>query len=227
MNSLLISKLSDSSLFQGFTKNQIAAMLPLLNAYEKHYRRGETIFHAGDTTSDFGLVENGSIQIIVNFYWGSRHILSYIEEGEIFAESYASIPGKELHCDMVAAEESDILFLSLNKLLSSCQENCQSHRLLIHNLLRISAMRSLALTARMTHIAPRTIRERLLSYLSEQALAHGSAEFTIPFTRQQLADYLGVDRSALSNEISKMQRDGLLNCQKNHFLLKGLPDDHD
>lgn len=217
--------LSNSFLFHGFKENEISNILSLLNAYEKHYRKGETIFHSGDTTSEFGLIENGSIQIIVNFYQGRRHILSHLGAGEIFAENYASIPGKELLCDIVASEESAILFLNLAKLLSSCQENCQSHRRLIHNLFRISAMRSLSLSARMTHIAPRTIRERLLSFLSEQALSQGSAELTIPFTRQQLADYLGVDRSALSNELSKMQRDGLLNVQKNRFYLNGLPND--
>ena len=165
-------------------------------------------------------MESGSVNILVNFYWGGSHIFGHVAAGQLFAETYAAIPGKELLVDVVAAEKCEVLFLNLDKLLTTCQSGCSFHNRIIHNLIRISAGKNLALSERMMHTAPKSIRERLLSYLSEQAVEHGSAHFSIPFSRQQLADYLGVDRSALSNELSKMQRDGLLSFRKSEFTLK-------
>ena len=186
---------------------------------KKTYQKNKTILRAGDKVKEIGLVETGSVNIIVKFYWGSSRIFGHAEKGEIFAENYAAIPGKELICDVVAAEESEILFLDLTALLTTCRNGCSFHQRLIHNLLRISAQQSLNLSSRMMHTAPKAMRDRLLSYLSEQAMIHGSTHFAIPFDRQQLADYLGVDRSAMSNELSKMQKDGIIACKKNVFTL--------
>lgn len=211
--------LSHTPLFHGIKENEIAHVLSCLGAREKSYRKNETIFRAGDTVHEFGLVESGSVNIVVNFYWGSSNIFGHMEKGEIFAENYAAIPGKELTCDVVASEDSVILFLDFRNLLTTCQHGCSFHHRLIHNLLRISAQKSLNLSSRMMHTAPKSLRARLLSYLSEQAMINGSTRFTIPFDRQQLADYLGVDRSAMSNELSKMQKDGLIAFKKNEFTL--------
>lgn len=211
--------LSNTPLFHGIKENEIAHVLSCLGAREKSYRKNETIFRAGQIVHEFGLVESGSVNIIVNFYWGSSNIFGHIKKGEIFAENYAAIPGKELTSDVVAAEDSVILFLDFRNLLTTCHHSCGFHHRLIHNLLRISAHKSLNLTSRMMHTAPKTLRERLLSYLSEQAMINGSTHFTIPFDRQQLADYLGVDRSAMSNELSKMQKEGLIASKKNEFTL--------
>lgn len=213
--------LSNTALFHGIRREEIREMLGCLSARERMYQKDETIFRAGESVHEIGLVESGSVNIVVNFYWGGSHIFGHVTRGEIFAETYAAIPGKELLNDVVAAEPSTVLFLDLNKLLSTCQSDCAYHRRLIHNLVRISAQKNLNLSARMMHIAPKSIRERLLSYLNEQAAIHGSMHFSIPFSRRQLADYLGVDRSALSNELGKMQRDGLLVCRKNEFTLSG------
>ena len=138
--------------------------------------------------------------------------------------NFAAIPGRELNCDVVAAEDTEVLFVDIHRLLSTCQNSCPFHRRLIHNLIRISAEKSLSLSNRMMHTAPKSIRDRLLSYLSEQATRNRSPRFSIPFSRQQLADYLGVDRSALSNELSKMQRDGLITYRKNEFQLNNIQD---
>ncbi|MGI6717122.1 MAG: Crp/Fnr family transcriptional regulator [Eubacteriales bacterium] len=211
--------LSNTPLFHGIKENEIAHVLSCLGAREKSYRKNETIFRAGQIVHEFGLVESGSVNIIVNFYWGSSNIFGHIKKGEIFAENYAAIPGKELTSDVVAAEDSVILFLDFRNLLTTCHHSCGFHHRLIHNLLSISAHKSLNLTSRMMHTAPKTLRERLLSYLSEQAMINGSTHFTIPFDRQQLADYLGVDRSAMSNELSKMQKEGLIAFKKNEFTL--------
>ncbi len=211
--------LKNTPLFHGIREEEIQAMLPCLNAREKHYRKDEIILRAGSPTAEIGLVESGSVNIVVNFYWGSSNIFGHVEKGSIFAENYASIPGQELLCDVVAAEDCEILFLNMQQLSSSCSRACSFHNRLIQNLLSISAKKNLGLSSRMMHIAPKGIRDRLLSYLSEQALRNGSSHFLIPFDRQQLADYLGVDRSALSNELSKMQKDGLIAYRKNEFTL--------
>ena len=212
--------LSNTNLFRGIREEELQALLPCLSAHEKRFDKDEVIYRAGDTVSEIGLVESGSVNILVNFYWGGSHIFGHVAAGQLFAETYAAIPGKELLVDVVAAEKWEVRCLNLDKLLTTCQSGCAFHNRIIHNLIRISAGKNLALSERMMHTAPKSIRERLLSYLSEQAVEHGSAHFTIPFSRQQLADYLGVDRSALSNELSKMQRDGLLSFRKSEFTLK-------
>ncbi len=211
--------LSNTMLFHGVREDEISSMLGCLEVKEKKYKKDDIILRAGDTTTNIGLVSEGSVNVVVNFYWGTSNIFSHIEKGKIFGETYAAIPGKELVCDIVAAEDCTVIFMNLNKLLTTCSANCGHHQRLIHNLLRISANKNLEMSSRMMHIASKSIRERLLSYLSEQAIKNSSTSFTIPFSRQQLADYLGVDRSAMSNELSKMQRDGLITYHKNEFTL--------
>lgn len=218
MNTAFLAK---TALFQGITEQEVGALLPCLRAREKKYKKDAVIFRAGTATSEIGIVEEGSVNIVVNFYWGNSNIFGRIGRGEIFAENYAAIPEKELLCDVVAAESTNVILLDFQCLLSTCEKNCVFHNRLIQNIVRISAMKSLNLSSRMMHIAPKSIRGRLLSYLSEQAEVHGSPLFMIPFSRQQLADYLGVDRSALSNELSKMQKDGLIAFRKNEFTLLG------
>lgn len=211
--------LSNTILFHGIQDSEIERMMPCLNPREKTFEKGEVIFRSGSTVHEIGLVESGSVNIVVNFYWGNSHIFGHVGKGAIFAENYAAIPGKELICDVVAAEDSEILFLDLGKLMTTCESACSFHQRLIYNLLRISAQKSLDLSSRMMHIAPKSLRGRLLSYFSEQAMLNGNVRFRIPFDRQQLADYLGVDRSAMSNELSKIQRDGLISFKKNEFTL--------
>lgn len=213
------SFLTNTILFHGIKQDEIEKVLGCLNAYERKYKKDQTIFRAGMSVTDIGLVESGSVNIVANFYWGNSHILGHFEKGEVFAENYAAIPGKELICDIVASEDSEVLFLNLLKLLTICQSGCAFHNRLIQNLLRISAQKNLSLSTRMLHTASKSIRNRLLSYFSEVAIEKGNARFLIPFDRQQLADYLGVDRSALSNELSKMQKDGLIKYHKNDFTL--------
>ncbi|MCD1147504.1 Crp/Fnr family transcriptional regulator [Peptoniphilus sp. KCTC 25270] len=212
--------LKNTSLFQGIQEEEIKALLPCLGAHKKSFQKGEILYQAGDTIEEVGLVLEGSVNIVVNFYWGDSVLFGHIPKGEIFGETYAAIPGKELLCDVVAAEKSSILFLNMNHLFTTCQKSCSFHNRLVHNLIQISAQKNLNLSQRMLHTASKSIRGRLLSYLSEQSIKNNSRHFQIPFSRQELADYLGVDRSALSNELSKMQREGFIEYKKNDFLLK-------
>jgi len=195
-------------------------MLACLGAHERQYGKGETIFRAGECAESMGLVLSGGVNIEIDDLWGNKTILGHVEPGQLFAETYACIPGEPLMVNVVASERSGVLFLNAAKLLTTCQNSCAHHNRLIQNLLQVFAQKNLALSRRSLHTSPKTIRGRLLSYLSEQAKRSGSYQFAVPFNRQQLADYLGVDRSAMSNELSKMQRDGILRCERSRFTLK-------
>ncbi|MCR4674328.1 MAG: Crp/Fnr family transcriptional regulator [Lachnospiraceae bacterium] len=214
--------LSETNLFKGISPEAITAMLPCLDARTKSYKKEDCIFLAGDQIHEIGLVLSGSVNIVADFYWGTSHIFGHFEKGEIFAENYAAIPNKELPVSVIAAKDCEVLFLDMQKMMTTCQKVCASHQSLSKNLLMISAKKNLNLSSRMMHTASKSIRGRLLSYLSEQAINHGSNKFQIPFNRQQLADYLAVDRSAMSNELSKMQKEGLIQFHKNEFVLNEL-----
>ena len=214
-----IKFLSDTMLFRGLREEEIVSVLACLNAKTQCFNKGGVICRAGESISSMGLVLSGSVNIVVNYYWGSSNIFSHVGPGELFAESYAALPGQELLVDVAAAEPVEVLFLPFLRLTETCSASCPFHRRTIHNLLQIMARKNLNLSARMIHTASRSIRSRLLSYFSEQVIQNGSNQFTIPFSRQQLADYLGVDRSALSNELSKMRKDGLISYRKNQFIL--------
>ena len=211
--------LQDTTLFRGISPEDADTLLSCLDARTKKYKKDEVIIRSGEPVRELGLILSGSVNVVANFYRGSESIFGHFGRGEIFAENYAAVPGRGVIGDVVAAEDSEIMFIDVNRLLVTCENGCASHQRLIRNLLTISAQKNLSLSTRMMHIAPKSIRERLLSYLSEQAMENGGRRFRIPFDRQQLAGYLGVDRSAMSNELSKMRRDGLISYHKNDFTL--------
>lgn len=213
------SFLSKTVLFNGITAKETELLLKCTDAFEKNYEKDEIILHAGSPCECMGIVVSGSVNIIVNYYWGGSSIFGHVTAGQIFAEAYSLISEKELLCDVSAAEKTTVLFMNTKKILALCNKACPNHILLMQNLLKISARKNLGLSSRMAHTASKRIRDRLLSYLSEQALLSGSNRFTTPFSRQQLADYLGTERSALSGELSKMRRDGLIDYRKNSFTL--------
>lgn len=212
--------LANTQLFRGIREDEIAELLLCLGAYERKFQKGDVVFRAGSPVDEFGLVASGSVNIVVNLYWGNSIIFGHVGKGEVFAENYAVIPGKELLCDVIACEDTHIIFLNVKHVLTTCRKGCTYHNRILQNMLRISAQKNLNISSRMIHTASKSLRERLLSYFSEQALEHGSAHFTIPFNRQQLADYLAVNRSAMSKELSKMQAEGLITYRKNEFILK-------
>lgn len=213
------SFLSTTPLFKGITENEIEKILPCLLSEERTYQKGEFIYRIGDQIHSIGILLSGKISIENDDFWGNKTILNMITPGNVFAETYASIPGEQLMVNIVAIENSQVLYLDMVHLLSVCGQSCSYHNKLIRNLLSISAQKNMNLSRRSLHTAAKTIRARLLSYLSYEATRNGSYEFDIPFNRQQLADYLNLDRSALSNELSKMTRDGLLTTHHNHFKL--------
>lgn len=208
-----------SPLFQGVRDKEIREMFSCLGAWVKSYGKEEMIYRAGDTVTSLGVVLHGSVMIVNDDLWGNRSILDRVEPGQIFAETYACVPGEKLLVDVFATEATKVLFLNMGKMLSECPGSCGHHLEFIRSLLMISAQKNLRLSRRIFNTSSKTIRGRLLSYLSDQAVQNGSDIFDIPFNRQQLADYLGVDRSALSAELGRMQREGVLEFKKNHFHL--------
>ncbi len=211
--------LAKTLLFDGSSQEEIQGMLDCLEVRKQCFSRGEIIFRAGETTRFMGLVLSGSVNIELDDFWGNKNIFGHVTPGQIFAETYACRPEEPMQVNAVADEETQVLFLDMQRVLHTCPAACPQHNRLIRSLLTAMAQKNLNLSQRMMHTAPKTIRGRLLSYLSAEAARQGSRTVKIPFNRQQLADYLSVDRSALSGELGKMQREGLLEYHKNRFSL--------
>ena len=208
-------------IFKGMSDEEIQSALEVLRYEEKSYEKGETILYAGSTTKKMGIVLSGSVTVESIDLLGNRTILSYIGGGDFFAETYAFLGNEPLAVDVCANETCNIFFLNIGNITTSYHSGFESWKTkLITNLLTISTRKNLFLSNRVFHTSSKTIRGKLISYLSFVSIKKQKNEFTIPFDRQQLADYLNVDRTALSKEIGKMQKEGLLVCKKNHFLLK-------
>lgn len=214
--------LSKTILFQGISPEELPELLHCLKGETRSYERGNIVYHRGDMVNAMGIVLSGSVSIENDDVWGNKSILDRIGPGQVFAETYACIPDEPLMIGIVAMEPTEILFLNMNRMLNLCTNACGFHGRLLRNLLSVSLQKNLNLSRRIFHTSSKSIRGRLLSYLSYQANRTGSCEFEIPFSRQQLADYLSVDRSALSKELGKMQKEGLLRVKRNHFTLMGI-----
>ena len=187
--------LQKSPLFAAMVPGEILSVLHCVGAAEREFGAGEYILPAGSPTQAMGLLLSGSALAIQEDLWGERNIMGKIQP-----------PGK-------------VLFLSIQRILTVCSETCPQHALLIRNLVSVLAKKNLQLNDKITHMSKRRTREKLLSYLSSESLRQGSLEFDIPFDRQQLADYLCIERSAMSAELSRLQKDGLLQTERYHFRL--------
>ena len=212
-------QLQKSMLFRGMTETEISNALQVLEAREKNFQKSETLLIAGTITERMGLVLEGSVTIESNDVWGNRTIISHVGKGQVFAETYTLLENEPMLVDVTASEDCRILFLR-NGRIQSLKSSLEPWILkYVTNLLTISMHKNLILSGRSFHTAPKTIRGRVMAYLNSVSLQKHSREFDIPFDRQQLADYLNLERSALSKELGKMQRDGLISCRKNHFII--------
>ena len=218
-----LSILRSCPFFTGLHEDEILSILHCVQAVEIARQRGAYIFRAGDSTEVMGLVLSGTTLVIQEDLWGHRNILSKCSAGDFFGEPYAATPGAILNISVVAEEDCEILLLNIKRLLTACPTACDHHQKLIRNLVSVLANKILLFNDKVTHISKRTTREKLLSYLSGEAQRAGSAKFSIPYDRQELADYLSVDRSAMCTELSKLQRQGILRCRKKEFELLELP----
>lgn len=212
--------LPKTKLFQGIEEKDIKTLLQCLGAVKKQYKKGEIILPEGKTTEYIGVVLSGMAIIECSDIWGNNSILGSAVQGAVFGEAYACIPGEPLLISVIAAEDTQVLFMNVGKVLSTCTNACTFHTKLVRNLLTVCACKSLQLSRRILHTSSKSIRGRLLSYFSECVKKTGSYSFQVPYSRQQLADYLSVDRSAMCSELSKMQKDGLIQYEKNYFKVK-------
>ena len=210
--------LKRTKIFAGVGYDEIVSMLSCIGARLKTYKKGEYVFRQGEHITDITVLLDGSLHIQKDDYWGNRSILGEISVGEMFGEAYAYDSGAMLN-DVVAVEDSVVIFLDVKRILTSCSNACRFHSIVVQNLFFAISEKNRKLVQKIGHMSKRTTREKLISYLSEQAKKQNSANFTIPFNRQQLADFLSVDRSAMSNELCKMRDEGLLEFEKNKFRL--------
>ena len=209
-----------SPLFRGLTPAEWDALAQSGQLRTKTFSRHEIIFHAGSRIHEVGVVLRGSVHIENLDLWGTKTILSSVPAGQVFAETSAFC-GDAMLVDAVAAEDCEVLFV--NAAAFSGGSSAGQDKLL-HNLLAVSMRKNLSLSQRIFCTTPKTVRGRLLTYFSAQTAACGRLEFDIPFNRQLLADYLNLDRSALSKELCRMRDEGLLQFEKNHFILNQLPE---
>ena len=212
--------LSGTELFRGLSESEIASLLECLGAAERSYQKKDIILSEGIVTENLGIVLSGMAVVSCDDIWGGTSILGTVAPGSVFAEAYACIPKEPLQVTVSAAEDTSVLFLNIGRVLTTCTSACAFHTQLVRNLLTVCARKSLLLSRRIQHTSSKSIRGRLMSYFSECARHSGSDSFLIPYNRQQLADYLNVDRSTMCSELSKMQKDGLIVYRKNRFLLK-------
>lgn len=209
--------LNSCPLFHGVTPEELLSMLGCLDARDRACSRGEILFREGDRPDRVGVVLEGEIHIIKEDYAGNRSVIGAVGPGQLFGEVFACAGVEHLPVSAVATMDSRVLLLDCRKIITTCASSCRFHELVIHNLLHIVARKNLMLNQKIEFISKKTTREKLLAFLSAHAKAQGSKIFTIPYDRQALADYLGVERSAMSAELSKLKRDGVLDFHKNQF----------
>ena len=206
-------------LFQGIEESNLQPLLSCLCGKVIHYEKGQTVFFSGESIGKFGIVLSGQVQIVQEDYYGNRSILAKIDIGNLFGESFACAEIKTLPVSVITTTESELLFIDCRRLAVPCAKACGFHSKLIQNMLHIVSMKNIALTQKIEFTSKRTTREKLLAYLSAEAKKAECNQFNIPFNRQELADYLSVERSAMSAELSKLRDDKLLLFQKNNFTL--------
>ena len=211
--------LKKTKLFSGVGDEEISTMLSCLGASLFTYKKGDYVLRQGEHLSDILVLVEGSLHIQRDDYWGNRSILGHIGIGEIFGEAYAAPDSGTLLNDVIAVEDSSVFSFDVKRVISTCSSACRFHTMVVQNLFFAISEKNRTLVQKLDYLSRRTTREKLISYLSEEAKWQNSPQITIPFNRQQLADYLSVDRSAMSNELGKMRDEGLLEFEKNRFRL--------
>lgn len=214
-----IMLLSSASIFSGLNREEILSMLSCMQARCRSFKKGEYVLQQGQKLEELLILLSGSLHIRQDDYWGNRSILGTVEPGEMFGESYACSDSGPIMNDVAALSDSVVLFLNTQRVLKQCGNSCPFHAAVIENLFKAISGKNRALVQKLGHMSRRSTREKLISYLSSEAKKQGKAEFVIPFKRQQLADYLSVDRSAMSSELGRMKAEGLIEFNREHFIL--------
>jgi len=219
VNERQMDVLTGCSLFRGVEREKARAMLECLSARARRYGRGEFIQRAGERPASLGVVAEGKATVMREDYWGNCSVMTLVGPGELFSEVFACLPDVASAVNVVADEPTTVVFLDIAKVIARCASACPFHERVTNNLVAALARKNLMVTERLDHVTRHTTREKLLAYLSAVARRSGSNEFVIPMNRQQLADYLSVDRSAMSAELGRMREDGLVEFSRNRFRL--------
>lgn len=215
-----ILETSKSPLFSGISKADVEKLMDCLSAKVRKYEKNSFIFNAGQALDAIGLVIGGRVHVVKEDFWGNRTIIAQFGPGELFGEAFSYAKVDTIPVSVVAAEKAIVILFDHRKITKMCPVACEFHNRLVENMLGIIAEKNMGLTQKIDHITKKTTREKLLSFLSENALKAGSNSFSIPFNRQEMADYLSVDRSAMSHELSKMRDEGMIKFSKSYFKLK-------
>ena len=211
--------LEQCPLFDGIPMADLQAMMGCIGGRVLEVAKGQYIFHEGDPATQVGMVLSGSVQLVREDYYGNRSIVAHIGPAQLFGETYACAHVSALPISVVADTESRVLLMDCRRITTSCSSACSFHNRIIFNLLGLVATKNLVFDQKIQITSQRTTREKLMAYLLNQAKLLASNSFTIPYDRQGLADYLEVDRSGLSAEISKLRKEGILESEKNRFTL--------
>lgn len=208
-----------SPLFAGIESDQMNSLLDCLNAVTRVYRREEFVFLAGDKARSVGVVLSGGVYVLQEDFWGHRNIVALVDAGGLFGEAFSCAEEDTFPVSVMATKKTEVMLIDYRKITTTCSSACVFHMQLIKNMMRVLAEKNILLTEKIGYLGKRTTREKLSAFLSTLAMEAGTNIIEIPFNRQELADYLGVDRSALSRELGKMQTEGLLKYKKKCFEL--------
>lgn len=209
--------LSQCPLFAGISQEELKSMLGCLDGKIIKTPKGSPVFLEGEPAAFMGVVLSGKVQILRTDFYGNRSVLTVVSPGGLFGEAFACAGTETLPVSAMALENAGVLLLDCKRVLTSCPNACPFHKKLVQNLLRGIAQKNLILTQKIRCMSQKTTQEKLMEFLLEQAKQHGRAEFVIPYDRQALADYLGVERSAMSAEISKLKKAGRIDCSGSRF----------
>lgn len=211
--------LQNCPLFQNIEKENLNGLLHCLQATPIKVAKNQYILSEGTPAKYVGILLSGNARIEQEDYYGNRSIVANIAPGELFGESFACAGLNALPVNVIATQDCEIVLLDCMRLMTTCSNACEFHNTIIFNMLKIMATKNLSFHRKITITSKRSTREKLMAYLLSEAKAQNSRSFTIPFDRQALADYLGVDRSGLSAEISKLRQEGIIECKKGNFTL--------
>lgn len=206
-------------LFQGLNEQEIGGMMKCLNAHMREFDEGNMIFQAGQKVATVGIVLEGSVQVVREDVHGNRIIMAEWGPKELFAEAFAPAEIDEIPVSVYASSKCRILFVDFKRIVTQCSSHCEFHSVLIRNMMKVLARKNIMLSNRIDILGKRSIREKLLAYFWAQAKAAKNPRISLPFNRNEMADFLCVDRSAMSRVLGDMQREGIIRFNKNVFEL--------
>ena len=209
-----------SPLFEGISAQERSAMLGCIGYHIGTFKKGGVVALEGENLKHIGIVLLGSVDMVKEALWGNRTMLLRIRKDEIFGETFACGEDNLSVVTFQVSEDARILFLPFDRVMHSCTMACRFHHQLIENMVHIIANKNRDLMRKVEVVSRRSIREKLLTYLSIQSQTQGSRYFEIPLGRLELAEYLCVDRSALTRELAKMKDEGLLDYDRNWFRIQ-------